>query len=177
MVTVSLVVELDTRYTRVERTRCANHTSLHTRVQLLLLQSDTTMCSHHWARARGVTRSWEQVTERVSSTDIDRAVNGDARRASLSMLLVSISLGRHWRHLTARSELEDPLTAERVELFHFRLLLRTHEDRLRAQLKTEVEKSDACGVQRVLQLSRRSAHQRERNFVPVGPPIYNTVGG
>ena len=88
------------------------------------------------------------------------------------MLLVSISLGRHWRHLTARSELEDPLTAERVELFHFRLLLRTHEDRLRAQLKTEVEKSDACGVQRVLQLSRRSAHQRERNFVPVGPPIY-----
>ena len=39
MVTVSLVVELDTRYTRVERTRCANHTSLHTRVQLLLLQN------------------------------------------------------------------------------------------------------------------------------------------
>ena len=34
MVTVSLVVELDTRYTRVERTRCANHMSLHTRVQL-----------------------------------------------------------------------------------------------------------------------------------------------
>ena len=59
MVTVSLVVVLGTRYTRVERTRCANHTSLHTRVQLLLLQSDTTMCSHHWARARGVTRSWQ----------------------------------------------------------------------------------------------------------------------
>ena len=95
MVTVSLVVELDTRYTRVERTRCANHTSLHTRVQLLLLQSDTTMNDvqpHYWARAGGVTRSWQQVTERVPSTDIDRAVNGDARRASLSMLLVNISL-------------------------------------------------------------------------------------
>ena len=69
------------------------------------------------------------------------------------MLLVSISLGRHWRHLTARSELEEPLTAERVELFHFRLLLCIHEDRLRAQLKTEVEKSDAFGVQRFPRLS------------------------
>ena len=98
MVTVSLVVELDTRYTRVERTRCANHTSLHTRVQLLIFLRDTRMCSHYWARARGVTRSWQQVTEMVPSTDIDRAVNGDARRASLSMLLVSISLGLHWRH-------------------------------------------------------------------------------
>ena len=32
----SVVLVLDTRCTRVERTRCANHTSLHTRVQLLI---------------------------------------------------------------------------------------------------------------------------------------------
>ena len=57
MVTVTLVEEFDTRYTRVERTRCTNHTSLHTRVQLLIVLRDTTMCSHHWARARGVARS------------------------------------------------------------------------------------------------------------------------
>ena len=37
-------------------------------------------------------------TERMASTAIYRAVNGDARRASLSMLVVSISLGLHWRH-------------------------------------------------------------------------------
>ena len=52
MVTVSLVVELDTRYTRVERTRCANHTSLHTRVQLLILCA-TRQCAATIGRARG----------------------------------------------------------------------------------------------------------------------------
>ena len=34
----------------------------------------------------------------------------------------SISLGLHWRHLTARSELEERLELQRVELFHLRLL-------------------------------------------------------
>ena len=43
MVTVTLVEEFDTRYTRVERTRCTNHTSLHTRVQLLMFSHDTAM--------------------------------------------------------------------------------------------------------------------------------------
>ena len=125
------------------------------------------MCSHHWARARGVARSWQQVIERVPSTDIDRVVNGDARRASLSMVLVSISLGRHWQHLTARSELEERLELQRVELFHLRLFGRMHTSRVRAAVKTAVERSVACGVQPIPQLSRRRAHQRERNFVPV----------
>ena len=152
MVTVSLVVELDTRYTRVERTRCANHTSMHTRVQLLLLQScylllpihgrgcesDTTMCSHHWARARGVTRSWQQVTERVPSTDIDRAVNGDARRASLSMLLVSISLGLHWRHSEIRNELRVPLTLAVFTRSHPFLHGVTEEDLVRDPIQERV---------------------------------------
>ena len=53
MVTVSLVVELDTRYTRVERTRCANHTSLHTRVQLLLLKRHDNVQPPLGARAGG----------------------------------------------------------------------------------------------------------------------------
>lgn len=64
------------------------------------------MCSHHilrigpiqslGARARGGAELTEQITDArgCQSTDIDRAVNGDARRASLSMLLVSISLRR-----------------------------------------------------------------------------------
>ena len=138
MVTVSLVVVLDTRYTRVERTRCANHTSLHTRVQLLILQSDTTMCSHHWARARGVTRSWQQVTERVPSTDIDRAVNGDARRASLSMLLVSISLGLHWRHSEIRNELGVPLTLAVFTRSHPFLHGVTEEDLVRDPIQERV---------------------------------------
>ena len=108
--------------------------------------------------------------------DIDRAVNGDARRASLSMLLVSISLGRHWRHLTARSESSgDRLWSSNalsfpISVFWFCSLLHTHTTRVRVQLKTEVKKSDACGVQPVPRRSRRSAHQRERNFVPAGPP-------
>ena len=68
MVTVSLVVELDTRYTRVERPRCANHTSLHlahTRAapHFTKVQSDTTMCSHHWARAAALRRPAGQHTQ------------------------------------------------------------------------------------------------------------------
>ena len=55
--------------------------------------------------------------------------------------------------MTARSESGDRLELQRVELFHLRLLLHTH---VRVQLKTEVEKSDACGVQ------------------PVGPPTEHT---
>ena len=85
-----------------------NHTSLHTRVQLLILQS-------------------------------------------------------------ARSESGDRLELQRVELFHLRLLLNTHTTRVRVQLKTEGEKSDACGVQPFLQLSRRSGHQRERSSFPWHP--------
>mgnify|MGYP006101035601 CR=1 FL=1 len=37
------------------------------------------MCSHHWARAGGLARSWQQVIERVPSTDIDRAVTTATR--------------------------------------------------------------------------------------------------
>ena len=101
----------------------------------------------------------------MSSTDIDRAVNGDARRASLSMLLVSISLGLHWRHLTARSELGDALELQRVELFHLRLLGGMRTSRVHAAVKTAVERSVACGVQPIPQLSRWRAHQRERKVV------------
>ena len=60
--------------------------------------------------------------------------------------------------------------ALRLELFHLRLFGRMHTSRVRAAVKTAVEKLDACGVQAILRLSRRRAHQRERNFVPVGPP-------
>ena len=44
-----------------------------------------------------------------------------------------------------------------------------HASRVRAAVKTAVEKLDACGVQPFPQLSRRRAHQRERNFVPAAP--------
>ena len=162
MVTVSLVVELDTRYTRVERTRCANHTSLHTRVQLLLLQSDTTMCSHHWARARGVTRSWEQVTERVSSTDIDRAVNGDARRASLSMLLVSISLGLHWRHSEIRNELRVPLTLAVFTRSHLFLHGHTEEDLVRVPIQERVPCGHHSERERYLHFALSVANEGEK---------------
>ena len=85
------------------------------------------------------------------------------------MLLVSISLGLHWRHSTARSELEDRLELQRVELFHLRLLGGMGTSRVHAAVTTAVERSVACGVQPILQLSRRSGHQRQRNFVPVRP--------
>ena len=115
----------------------------------------------------------------MPSTDIDRAVNGDARSANLSMLRVSISLGRHWRHCDTRSELGEPLELQRVELFHLRLLWHTATTRVRVPVKTEVKQSDALSRERFPQLrtqqteSRRSSEgEKFRSRRGVGPYIY-----
>ena len=50
------------------------------------------------------------------------------------------------------AELEDRLDAARVGLFHLRLQLRTETVLVCAQQKTEVEKLNAFGRERVLQL-------------------------
>ena len=56
---------------------------------------------------------------------------------------------------TPSAELEDPLDAARVGLFHLRLQLRTETVLVCAQQKTEVEKLNAFGRERVNQ--RRNA--------------------
>ena len=53
---------------------------------------------------------------------------------------------------TPSAELEDPLDAARVGLFHLRLQLCTETVLVYAQQKTEVEKLNAFGRERVLQL-------------------------
>ena len=53
---------------------------------------------------------------------------------------------------TPSAELEDPLDAARVGLFHLRLQLCTETVLVYAQQKTEVEKLNAFGRERFLQL-------------------------
>ena len=103
--------------------------------------------------------------------DIDRAVNGDARRASLSMLLVSISLGLHWHHSEIRNELGVPRTLAVFTRSHQFLHGDTEEDLVRVPIQERVpcghHSERVSGTPVLLSVWRT----RERNFIPVTPLI------
>ena len=80
-----MVVVLDTRYTRVERTRCANHTSLHTRVLqragLRIARYACLASGSEWCRAQRFTRRILILvggpTGEMSSLGLRNCENGD----------------------------------------------------------------------------------------------------